>query len=224
MPYAPAEVPCTAANDFAGPHPVQFKGSPLARRLLGLFGWQLHFKGLPTRQGVIVVYPHTSNWDFVVGITAKWALGIPVQFWGKDSLFKVPLFGAWLRWLGGIPVVRSASKGIVDNAVASLKQAQREDAYMWVALAPEGTRKRTEGWRSGFYQTVVKAGVPLGLAHLDFGNKRIVLLDFVSLRGDAAHDMVRVRDAFSGTLGKRPDQASPVALLPPRANRTSSLN
>lgn len=165
-----ADAQCTAANDFAPPHPVQFKGNPLARRLLSLLGWQLHFQGLPARQGVIVAYPHTSNWDFVVAITAKWAFGLPVQFWGKDSLFKIPLFGAWLRWVGGIPVVRSASNGIVENAVACLKQAQREDSYMWVALAPEGTRKRTEGWRSGFYQTVVLAGVPLGLAHLDFGN------------------------------------------------------
>lgn len=210
------KVQATAANDFPTPYPVQFKGSSVARTLLRLFGWRLYFNGLPSRQGVIVAYPHTSNWDFVVGIMAKWALGVPLHFWGKDSLFKVPVFGRWLRWLGGIPVVRNASNGIVETAVASLKQARQEDAYLWVALAPEGTRQLTEGWRSGFYQTVAHAGVPLGLAHLDFGNKRITLLDFMALTGDPAHDMARVQNAYAGTRGMRADQASPVKLIPPR--------
>jgi 1-acyl-sn-glycerol-3-phosphate acyltransferase len=217
-------VQATAANDFPAPYPVQFKGSALARALLRLFGWNLHFHGLPSRQGVIVIYPHTSNWDFVVGIMAKWALGVQLHFWGKDSLFKVPLFGRWLRWLGGIPVVRNASSGIVDTAVASFKQAQQDDAYLWVALAPEGTRRKTEGWRSGFYQTVVRAEVPLGLAHLDFVNKRVTLLDFMSLTGDHAHDMARVQNVYAQTQGKRASQASPVVLLAPRNPSNSSVS
>ena len=217
-------IEATAANDFPAPYPVQFKGSALARALLRLFGWRLHFNGLPSRQGVIVIYPHTSNWDFVVGIMAKWALGVQLHFWGKDSLFKVPVFGRWLKWLGGVPVVRNASSGIVEHAVASFKQAREEDAYMWVALAPEGTRRHTQGWRSGFYQTVVLAGVPLGLAHLDFGRKHVTLLDFMALTGDHDHDMARVQSAYEGTLGKRANQASPVALLPPRGSRNSTTS
>ena len=72
------------------PHPVQFKGSSLARLLLGLAGWRVSFEGLPALQGVIVAYPHTSNWDFIVGILAKWAIGVPAHFWAKDTLFKAP--------------------------------------------------------------------------------------------------------------------------------------
>ena len=91
------------------------RGSALARRILSLIGWQLHFEGLPALQGVIVVYPHTSNWDFPVGILAKWAMGIEARFWGKHTLFRIPLFGAWLRWLGGVPVDRAAARGVVEQ-------------------------------------------------------------------------------------------------------------
>ena len=81
--------------------PVQLQGSRLALWCLNRAGWQLDFDGLPARQGVIAVYPHTSNWDFIVGIFAKWAMGLNVTIWGKDSLFRIPLFGPWLRWMGG---------------------------------------------------------------------------------------------------------------------------
>src|SRR5262245_41099663 len=80
--------------------PVQLRGSRVARALLRLAGWRVAFDGLPARQGVLIVYPHTSNWDFVVAVLAKWSIGIHVSFWGKASLFVVPLFGRWLRGLG----------------------------------------------------------------------------------------------------------------------------
>ena len=106
---------------------MQLLGSALARGLLRAAGWRVVFDGLPAAQGVAIVYPHTSNWDFVVGILAKWAIGIPVTFWGKDSLFRVPVFGrnivstshpyaaqAGLRmlWKGG---------NAVDAAIAATK-------------------------------------------------------------------------------------------------------
>ena len=77
--------------------PVQFKGSAIARKLLHLFGWQYVFSGLPSQQGVIIGYPHTSNWDFIVMVMVKWATGLQVQFLAKKSLFHFPLFGPWLR-------------------------------------------------------------------------------------------------------------------------------
>lgn len=84
--------------------PVRLRGSRLARWALGLLGWRVQFDGLPAAQGVAVVYPHTSNWGFPVGLLAKWAIGLPVTFWAKDTLFAVPLFGRWLRSLAGVPV------------------------------------------------------------------------------------------------------------------------
>jgi len=109
-------------------HPVTFKGSRLARWILKAFGWKLAFDGFPTLQGVAIVYPHTSNWDFPVGILAKWALGIPANFWGKDSLFKFPVMGAWMRWIGGVPIDRSSPKGVVAEMVQVFDQHKRRQA------------------------------------------------------------------------------------------------
>ena len=116
-------------------HPVTFKGSRLARWILKAFGWKLAFDGFPTLQGVAIVYPHTSNWDFPVGILAKWALGIPANFWGKDSLFKFPVMGAWMRWIGGVPIDRSSPKGVVAEMVQVFEQHKRDGRLLWLALA-----------------------------------------------------------------------------------------
>ena len=114
-------------------HPVTFKGSRLARWILKAFGWKLAFDGFPTLQGVAIVYPHTSNWDFPVGILAKWALGIPANFWGKDSLFKFPVMGAWMRWIGGVPIDRSSPKGVVAEMVQVFEQHKRDGRLLWLA-------------------------------------------------------------------------------------------
>ena len=143
---------------------VHFQGSSLASWMLKRLGWTLDFGGLPGRQGVMVVYPHTSNVDFPIGLLAKWAMGLPANFWGKDSLFRIPLFGAWLKWLGGVPVNRSAPGGLVEQAVEHLQRCVAQDSYAWLVVAPEGTRSLTPGWRSGFYRVAHQAGVPLGLA------------------------------------------------------------
>jgi 1-acyl-sn-glycerol-3-phosphate acyltransferase len=206
------------ARDFHPPYPVRFKGNALARWVLGAAGWRVLYEGLPARQGVVVVYPHTSNWDFVVGILAKWSVGLPFQFWGKDTLFSVPLLGAWIRWLGGIPVVRTGGHGVVDAAVSQFKLAKQHDQFMWVALAPEGTRRKAEGWRTGFYQTVLKAELPLGLVHLDFKTKTVRVLEFITLSGDEQKDFARLALAFANAEGYHPSNVSPVA---PRSKRTA---
>lgn len=193
--------------------PVQLRGSALARAALRLMGWRLLFDGLPARQGVAVVYPHTSNWDFVFGILAKWAVGIPVTFWGKDSLFRVPLFGRWLRRMGGVPVLRHAPQGMVKAMVQRMREARERDEFCWLALAPEGTRRRVDGWRSGFYRVAVDAGVPLGLVVLDYGSRRVGLLGFIRLSGDAQADMAAVARGFEGCRGRREALAGPVKLL-----------
>ncbi len=192
--------------------PVQLRGSRLARALLRLFGWQLLWDGLPARQGVIVVYPHTSNWDFPVGLLAKWALGLQVTFWGKDTLFKPPLFGRWMRWLGGVPVDRRNPRGIVADMVSRMRAARERDDFLWLVLAPEGTRSAGPGWRSGFYRVAVEAGVPLALVHLDFGRRRVGVHSVLQLGGNAESDMAEIARRFEGVRGRRPDQAAPIRL------------
>ncbi len=195
---------------MAQPHPVQFKGSALARWLLSHMGWRIAFEGLPTLQGVAVVYPHTSNWDFIVGILAKWAIGIPAHFWGKDSLFKVPVFGRWLRWVGGLPIDRRAAHGAVGQMVDTIAEHARAGRLLWLGLAPEGTRKRTPGWRSGFYQVALGAGVPLGIVRLDWGRRELRFVDFLTLSGDEAADYARLQTLFADVQGYHADQGCPI--------------
>lgn len=199
--------------DFVPPHPVQLRGNRLARAVLKAAGWELQFEGLPTLQGVFVVYPHTSNWDFVMAVLAKWALGVQVNFWAKDSLFKIPVLGRWMRWLGGIPAVRHAPGGLVGQAVAGLQAARQEKRYCWLGLSPEGTRKRTAGWRSGFYQTALQAQVPLCLVQLDYAKRRVVATHFYRLSGNEQADMAHIAASFVGVQGRRPQGASPITLL-----------
>jgi 1-acyl-sn-glycerol-3-phosphate acyltransferase len=191
---------------------VQLLGSALAREVLRWAGWRVVFDGLPSRQGVVIVYPHTSNWDFVVGILAKWSIGIPVTFWGKASLFRVPLLGRWLRGLGGIAVDRSSPQGAVRAMVQRLCHARDRDEFMWLALSPEGTRRFSDGLRSGFYHVAVQAQVPLGLAGLDFVRRQVALLDFVHLTGQPQADLAAIAARLGHHRGRRPEWAAPIRL------------
>lgn len=192
--------------------PVQLRGNRLARAALRLAGWQVDFDGLPALQGVAIVYPHTSNWDFVVGILAKWGIGIPVVFWGKASLFRVPVFGPWLRWLGGVPVDRSAPRGIVGDMVARMAQARASGAFFWLALSPEGTRAWAPHWRSGFYRVAVESGVPLALVHLDYGRRRVGIHSCLRLCGRPEADLEEIARRLGPARGCRPEQAAPISL------------
>lgn len=191
--------------------PVQFKGSRLASWILGLFGWTVKFRGLPGKHGVLVVYPHTSNVDFFVGILAKWAIGIELHYLAKDSLFKIPLVGPWLRYLGGRPVIRSSPQGYVDGLVKEMHDAP----YFWVVITPEGTRKRTPGWRSGFYRLACKAKVPMGMAFIDYRKKEVGITDFFEATGDEVEDLKTLQDYYEHKEGFHKHHMAPIVFWRP---------
>lgn len=200
-------------SDFSPPFALQFKGSAVARWLLLRLGWQFHFDGLPSLQGVFAIYPHTSNWDFLVLVLVRWAIGVPVRFWAKDKLFSVPIFGHWLRLLGGVPVERNSPHGLVGQTVAHFADCKARGAYFWLAVAPEGTRRATPGWRSGFYQTTVQAQVPLCLVKLDYAKREVAIENFMALTGEPALDFLCIEKVFQGVRAYRPRNAAPVRLL-----------
>jgi 1-acyl-sn-glycerol-3-phosphate acyltransferase len=193
--------------------PVQLHGSALAQAALRALGWQLQFDGLPSKQGVLVAYPHTSNWDFPMALLAKWAMGLPLTFWGKDSLFRWPLLGPWIRWLGGVPVNRHAPQGAVGQMVQAIEGAKVSGQFMWLGLAPEGTRRLQGGWRSGFYRVAVGAQVPVALAYFDFGRRRIGIDSFWQLGGDMQADFAVFAQRLAPYRGKRHAWAAPVQPL-----------
>ncbi len=198
---------------------VQLRGSALARRLLEAAGWQVKFDGLPAQQGVAIVYPHTSNWDLPIGLLAKWAIGFSPSFWGKDSLFKLPLFGAWMRWIGGVPVDRKSPRGLVEQMVLRVKQAKDNNEFFWLVIAPEGTRGYHDHWRSGFYRVAHQAAVPLALVYFDYEEKVVGFERFIRLSGNADDDMAVIAEYLSHRRGKRPELAAPVRLPPAKEGK-----
>ena len=190
---------------------IQFKGNKLALKVLRLLGWKLLFAGLPTMRGVLVVYPHTSNWDFCIGLLAKWAIGMPVKFLAKDSLFKIPILGRWFGYLGGFAVNRTRPHGYVNALQIEISNHD----YSWILMTPEGTRKYTPGWRSGFYRLAINAQVPIGMATIDFANKEIGILGFFTPSGDEDQDLSTLREIYDGRMGYRPELASPITFWSP---------
>lgn len=158
---------------------------------------------------VVVFYPHTSNWDFVIGLLVILGTGVPVVWAGKDNLFHWPFAGLWKK-LGGIPVNRRAHTGFVAQMVAEF--SRREN--MMLAIAPEGTRRRTQYWKSGAYRVALEARVPMGLAFIDFKRKEVGVGGLLYPTGDSAADFAALRAFYSGKTARHPGQAGPVALKP----------
>ena len=206
---AEAQVP---AQNSAPLH-FQDTARPWAAWVLKAMGWQLESNGFPGPCGVAIVYPHTSNWDFVIMILAKWAIGVPARFMAKDSLFKIPLMGRWLRYVGGLAVDRRSPQGVVGQIVQTFLEHQNAGKPLWLGLTPEGTRAYVPAWRSGFYQLALQAQVPIALIRMDFGQRFIEFADFVHLTGDEAQDYARFVQVYEGVVGCKPALASPIQAL-----------
>ena len=179
----------------------------MAAALLRACGWRAVFVPLPEPKGVIVVYPHTSNWDFVVGMLFKLAVGLPARWMGKDSLFRWPVRRLFLR-IGGIPVNRRERSGFVDALLAEFARHER----MWLAVAPEGTRSRTDHWKSGFYQIAVAGGLPVGLGYIDYATRTVGIDTYLQMTGDVPHDLARVRAFYADKRGRRAEHAGDIRL------------
>jgi 1-acyl-sn-glycerol-3-phosphate acyltransferase len=177
----------------------------LARALLRWSGWRLVGEAPPVSRCVIIFAPHTSSWDFPLLLAVRCAFGQPVAYLAKHTLFKFP-FAGLLRRTGAIPVDRTERHALVST----LAQAFREREWLWLALSPEGTRDRTDHWKSGFYHVAREAGVPLLLAFIDARRRECGLGGLVSLTGDADADLARLRAFFSDKQGIVPERASDI--------------
>ncbi|MGE5337663.1 MAG: 1-acyl-sn-glycerol-3-phosphate acyltransferase [Gemmatimonadota bacterium] len=189
-----------------------------ARWLLGLFGWRVDFNGMPGPKGVAIFYPHTSNWDFVIGLLAKWVIAVPVHFVGKESLFR-GFTGATLGRLmylwGGRPVDRHHASGAVEQLAALM----RKEDFFWLALSPEGTRSYLPFLRTGFYYLALKLDLPVGLAYIDYARKRIGVTEFARMTGDEARDLATIRAYYADKVARHPEKASAIAFR----NRASGV-
>ena len=172
----------------------------LARLWLQLLGWKVTGELPPDSKFVLVGGPHTSNWDFVIGIPALYVFRIKAYWMGKDSLFKWP-FGFFMRRLGGIPIDRSSAQGVVAQTASKLKHADR----LVILIPAKGTRGKTRYWKSGFYHIARLADVTVVCGYLDFSTKTARIGYSFRPSGNIPEDMEKVRAFFAPARGKHPE-------------------
>ena len=171
----------------------------LGRVALRLSGWTIQGALPELPKYVIVVAPHTSNWDFHVGVAALFALDLQAQWFGKDSLFREPM-GTILRMLGGRPVHRDTPEGVVAE-MAAIVRAERQCI---LALAPEGTRKKVDHWRSGFYRIAQAAGVPVVAVWFDWSRREIGINAPMRMTGDLHADVAALQALYRPDMARNP--------------------
>lgn len=170
----------------------------IGKYIFALCGWRLKNKLPNIPKFVIIIGPHTSNWDFVFGIAAVLGLDAKISFMGKHTLFKCP-FGRVMRWLGGIPIDRRSSYGMVNTMIDHFR---RKDNFI-LAIAPEGTRRKVDQWKTGFYHIAAGAGVPILPAGFDYRQKMIHLGPLMYPSGNIDRDISKMRSVFEKISGKK---------------------
>jgi 1-acyl-sn-glycerol-3-phosphate acyltransferase len=181
-------------------------------RLVALFlmkitGWKTAGDLPDAKKFVLVVAPHTSNWDLFYGILIALAFRLDVYYMAKHQLFKFP-FGRLMKWLGGIRIDRSHA----GNNVAQTIQKFNENEYLIIAVPPEGTRSKAAGWKSGFYHIAHGAGVPMALAFIDYARKAAGIKRLFYPTGDIEADMAIIRETYADVTGKHDDQKNEIRI------------
>ena len=201
-PILPANVHPTSWK--LGPRVPQTRGTLLRRLGLAILrraGWRIEGTMPDLPKFVVIVAHHTSNWDFPIGLAVKWALGLDPRWLGKDTLFRAPL-GWFMRANGGVPVKRSSRENVVEQTAHEF--ATREKFVL--VLAPEGTRKRVDAWRSGFWHVAKRAGVPICCVALDWGRKVVRMGPTVTAdEDDATAGIARIRSYYADVQGYNPE-------------------
>lgn len=173
----------------------------LGRGVLKVMGWKLEGEFPNCSRFVACVAPHTSNWDFVIGLATVFALRLNVSFLGKHSLFVGP-FGWWLRRMGGIAVDRRASHGVVQQVCKQIAAGPTV-----LAVAPEGTRKRVKRWKTGFLNIARNSDIPVLLIYFDYKRKVIGFGPLQKIGDDIDAEMAKIRAFYNNVQARHPEKA-----------------
>ena len=165
-----------------------------------LFGWKILGDIRLLNKCVIIVAPHTHWLDFFVALPVRRILNLEINFIGKKELFFFPL-KYFLKYLGGSPVNRNSKSKTVDLIADKFNDKK----IYRLALSPEGTRKKVDKWKTGFYYIAKKTKVPIVSAALDFENKKILISKPYHLTNDIEKDMINLQSFFEGVKGKIPE-------------------
>jgi len=177
----------------------------LARALLYLTRWQIQSGPPDLAKAVLVFAPHSSNWDFLVGVMGMFALDLKVSWLGKHTMFRWP-WGGIMRWLGGIPVDRTKPGGMVDE----IQSAFRSREQLILGLAPEGTRSTVGSWRSGFWRIAKAAEVPMVLVSFDYARRVIEFASPFAPTDDFEIDLETLQQMIANVTPRRARAARPL--------------
>ena len=191
----------------------------LAQKILKLFGWKMSGNLPPgCMKCIVVMAPHTSNWDFVIGWLGYHSLGLRSRYLIKKEAFIFPL-GILVKWLGGIPVDRR--KG--NSALLHVSEMFKNEQELILTITPEGTRALNRNWKRGFYSLARNAGVPIVLGFLDYRKKVGGLGPLVYASGDYSADMKVIESFYHDKSARFPVNfnLSPESRLKAFENNTS---
>ncbi len=174
-----------------------------SRLILGLAGWHCEGRLPLIPKFVLVGAPHTSNWDLPFTLLMAFAFRARIHWLGKKTIFRWP-FKGFFQWLGGIPVERSQSENLVEQSIQHFQRNER----LILTIAPAGTRKRVNRWKTGFYHIACGAGVPIVLGFLDYQRKVGGFGPLIYPTGDIAADMQAIMSFYDGVAGKKPDRSA----------------
>jgi 1-acyl-sn-glycerol-3-phosphate acyltransferase len=175
----------------------------LSKYLLVIMGWKSVGVLPPLKKYLIIVAPHTSNWDYVIGQLYCMSKGLNAKVMIKRELFYFPL-GCLLRGLGGIPVDRQGNTDIVDQMI---REFEINDSFV-LTLTPEGTRKKVKDWKTGFHRIATGANVPVIPGFLDYRKKLVGTGDLFYLTGNLESDMLKIKEFYCDKHPRYPENFS----------------
>jgi len=179
----------------------------LSKIILKLIGWHSDVSLPEEKKFVLIGAPHTSNWDLPIALLCFWSVPIRLTWVAKKQLFVGPL-NYIFRAMGGVPVDRSVHTGFIEQIAHQF--SSRDE--MIFGITPEGTRSRTEYWKTGFYYIALEAKVPICLAYVDFPSRTIGFGKIINPTGDIDKDFELIKTFYQDKTGKYPENHGPVCI------------
>lgn len=176
----------------------------LGRLILRIMGWKVVGNPPDEPRFIVTAAPHTSNWDGAIFLIAIVAMGLDLHWIGKHTLFE-GRGGRFLRWMGGVSVNRQAAQDVVQQVAQKFRDAEQ----LVIVVAPEGTRRRTDRWKTGFYRMAQRAGVPIAMGFMDYAKKRVGFGPALTVTGDLQADFATMIAFYRQVTPRFPELFAP---------------
>jgi len=179
----------------------------ISKFILKSIGWKID-RNLPVEKKYIIIGAfHTSNLDLVLSLLCMAAIGLKFNWIGKHTLFKWPL-GAFFKFIGGIPVNRGVHSGFIPKAASLFNDTDE----LVIAISPEGTRSKTEYWKTGFYYIALEAKIPIAMGYFDYPSKQVGIGEYFIPGGDIQQDFEKIKQFYGTKSGKNPEKQGDIKI------------